>query len=79
MKAEIKTILFSGLGGLAGFLSWLSTVPPEQQSGWLATLVDITPVEYRPNVALFSRFLTLGMGMYVAYRATHNSPQKPNP
>ncbi len=43
-----------------GFVNWLATVPPEQQSGILATLVEITPIHWRPTVGLWTRmFMTV--------------------
>lgn len=73
MNAKHKTLYAAAGAGCAGFINWLATVPPEQQSGWLATLVEITPVEYRPNVGLASRFAMLFLGIYATYRAAHSS------
>lgn len=77
MNPKLYTILMAAIAGLASFVNWLATVPPETQSGWLAGLVDITPVTWRPNVALFAAFVKWGMGIYTLYRATH--PAKPTP
>lgn len=63
--------------GIAGFINWLATVPPEQQSGWVATLVEITPVEYRPNVGLFTRFLMFFLTIYSFRKASQSGPEKP--
>ncbi len=74
MNADKATCLLSATGaGLCSFVSWLSTVPPETQSGWLAALVEITPVEYRPNVALFARVATFFLGIYATYKAAHQT------
>lgn len=77
MTAKLKCLLSAFFGALAAFVSWLSTVPPETQSGWLATLVDITPVEYRPNLALFTRALTFFLTIYTAYNAAHSTKETP--
>jgi hypothetical protein len=36
MNTKLKVILASSGTGIFGFINWLATVPPEQQSGWLA-------------------------------------------
>lgn len=77
MTTKLECILSSVGAGVFSFISWLSTVPPEQQSGWLAALVEITPVEYRPNVALFTRFAGLFLGIYATYKAAHSAPSTP--
>lgn len=77
MNTKIVTLLTATGAGLVTFVNWLSTVPPETQSGWLASLVDITPVAWRPNVAVFTGFLKWGMGIYLFYRASHQP--KPTP
>lgn len=70
--------LAASLGGaVCGFINWLATVPPEQQSGWLAQLVEITPVEYRPNVGVFTRLLMLFLVPYAAHQAAKSGPQSP--
>lgn len=77
MKTKLCTLLFAIGAGITSFVSWLETVPPEDQSGWLDTLVELTPVQYRAKVALFSRFATLFAGIYVTYRATHSKQTNP--
>lgn len=74
INPKLYTLLMAAIAGLASFVNWLATVPPETQSGWLANLVDITPVTWRPNVALFAAFAKWGMGIYTLYRATHPTP-----
>lgn len=77
MTDKLQAILAALMAGLAGFVNWLATVPPEQQSGWLAALVEITPIEHRPNVGLFTRFLGLFLGIYATYKASRSGPQSP--
>lgn len=73
----LTTAIFTGI---ASFINWLTTVPPEQQSGMLAQLVEITPVQYRPQVGLATRFLVFGLGIYTLYKASRSGPtQPPNP
>jgi len=77
MNTKRKVILTSAGAGFFGFVNWLATVPPEQQSGWLAALVELTPLHWRPNVGLFTRFLTLFLGIYATYLAARSGPTPP--
>lgn len=74
---KVRALWSAILAGVAGFVSWLATVPPEQQSGWLAQLVEILPVSWRANVGLFTRFITFAVGIYAVYNASHSGPQTP--
>jgi len=77
MNAKLQAIVASSIAGVAGFVNWLATVPPEQQSGLLAQMVEITPVQYRPTVGVITRFATLFLGVYASYQAAHSGTQKP--
>lgn len=77
MTSKLQCLLSACGAGIFTFIAWLSTVPPEMQSGWLATLVEITPVEYRANVALFTRFLAFFLTILATYKAAHSSQQTP--
>lgn len=71
---KIRAIVSAFLAGLSGFFNWLATVPVEQQSGMLAQLVEIVPVEWRPNVGLATRLLMWGLGIYSAMQASKAGP-----
>lgn len=77
MNAKLQATLAAIFTATASFINWLATVPPEQQSGWVATLVEITPVEYRPNVGLFTRFLMFFLAIYAVRKAAQSGPTKP--
>ena len=77
MNTKRSVILTSAGAGFFGFVNWLATVPPEQQSGWLAALVELTPLHWRPNVGLFTRCLTLFLGIYATYLAARSGPTTP--
>jgi len=77
MTNKLQALLASGGAGIAGFINWLATVPPEQQSGWVATLVEITPIEHRPSVGLFTRFVMLFLGVYATFKASNSSRHNP--
>jgi hypothetical protein len=74
---KVRAWWASVLSGLAYTLNWLATVPPEQQAGWLAQLVEITPVDWRPNVALFTRFVAFALGVYAVHQASKSGPSSP--
>lgn len=76
MNTHKTRALFSGfLSGLIGFWNWLATVPPEQQQGWLASLVELTPVQWRPNVGLATRFLMWALMIYAVHQSSKSGPQ----
>ncbi len=77
MSNKLKSLFSIILAACAGFINWLATVPPEQQSGWLAALVEITPIQYRPNVGLFTKLLALFLTVYATHKASQSGPQSP--
>lgn len=76
---KLRALIASVASGLVYFINWLATVPPEQQAGWLAQLVEITPVQYRPSVGLFTRFAGFALAVYATMQASKAGPSKPNP
>ncbi len=60
-----------------GFVAWLATVPPEQQSGMLGALNSVLPQPWAPTIGLWSKFLTTGLAYYAVYKAAHSGPQTP--
>lgn len=77
MTSKLQCLLAALGAGFVGFINWLATVPPEQQAGMLATLVEIIPVEWRPTVGLYSRLLMWGLGVYATFKAAHSSKETP--
>jgi len=77
MSTKIQALIAAGIAGIAGFINWLATVPPSQQEGWTAALVEMVPISWRPNVGLFTRFLMFATGIYATYKASHSGPQTP--
>lgn len=74
---KVRAFVASVASGLAYLLNWLATVPPEQQAGWLAQFVEITPLEWRPNVGLFTRFLGFFLSIYAVHQASKSGPASP--
>lgn len=74
---KVRAFAASVASGFVYFVNWLATVPPEQQAGWLAELVEITPVEYRPSVGLFTRTLGFLLGVYAVHQASKSGPASP--
>lgn len=77
MSSKTQAIVSSIFAAMFGFINWLATVPPEQQSGILATLVEVTPVQWRPTVGVWTRALMMFLGIYATYKAAHSGPQTP--
>lgn len=77
MTSKIKALIAAALTAIAGFLNWLCTLPPEQQEGFAAQLVELVPLNWRPIVGVWTRTLVSLMGFYAIYAASHSGPQTP--
>lgn len=79
--SKVRAIISGAIFGVANFIAWLATVPPEQQSGILAPFVETLPLEWRPAVGLWMKILGSVSGIYSVYSAAHSGPQTkpPNP
>ncbi len=77
MTSKLQALLSAACLAVAGFINWLATVPPSQQEGWTAALVEMVPISWRPNVGLFTRFLMLVSTVYMAHKASQSGPQSP--
>lgn len=77
MTTKIQAIISGALAGVFSFISYLAIAPPEVQSGFFAQLVEITPVQHRPFVAVTTKALATIFGFYATYKAAHSGPQSP--
>lgn len=77
MTTKLQALLAAILTGFIGFVNWLATVPPEQQAGMLAALVEIIPLDWRPTVGLISRLLMFASGIFATYKASQSAPHVP--
>ncbi len=77
VTTKIQALIAACVTGAASFVSWLATVPPEQQSGLLAQFVEIVPVTWRPGVGLAAKALGTFSTIYAVYKASHSGPQSP--
>lgn len=73
---RVKAMISGIVGGALGFINWLATVPPEQQSGILGQLVEIVPLTWRPAVGLITRLLMYYFSVLAIYKATHSGPSQ---
>lgn len=77
MTSKLQALLYGALSGLSGFVQTLALVPPEQQSGLLAQLVEVFPVSWRPQIAVWTGLLKWGLLVYALRQASHSGPQTP--
>lgn len=77
MSTKLKAIVSGWAFAITSFISWLATVPPEQQSGMLAQFVEIVPVSWRPAVGLIAKAIASFSSIYGLYQASHSGPQTP--
>lgn len=79
MTSKLQAKIGAIVAGVTAFISWLATVPPEQQSGILAPLVDLLPLTWRPQIGLATRALATVSAIWATYKAAHSGPQTPPP
>ena len=76
-NSKWQTKISAALTGFFGFVAWLATVPPEQQSGMLGALSQVFPIAWQPTIGLWSKLLTTAFGFWAVYKASHSGPQTP--
>jgi hypothetical protein len=77
MSPKIQAIVAGIVSGVTGFVSFIANTPPSQQAHLLGAIVDMVPVELRPDVAVWCRSVSTITGMWMAYKASHSGPQSP--
>lgn len=77
MTNKIQTIVGAGITGFFGFIAWLATVPPEQQSGILGALSTVFPIAWQPTIGLWAKLFATASGYWSLYKAAHSGPQTP--
>lgn len=78
MNAKFQTGVTAVFTGIAGFINWLATVPPENQSGILGELVNVTPVDWRPAVGFWTRILMIYL-LYLTSVKAHTGSDTTKP
>jgi hypothetical protein len=79
MTNRLQVIVTAAISASAGFINWLCTLPPEQQSGLAATLVEIVPLHWRPTVGVWTRGAMFVLGIVATYKASQTQPLNPKP
>jgi hypothetical protein len=79
MKPKPQAILTAIVGAITGFVSFIANTPPEQQSALLGQLVELMPVEWRPTIALWARFISGVAVLWATYKAAQSGPKAPPP
>lgn len=77
LSTKVQAWIAGLVGGMGSFIAWFINTPPEQQSGWLAQLVELVPVNDRPSAALFAKTISTCAGFYAIYKASHSGPSTP--
>lgn len=77
MTSKIKAFIAATGAAIVGYINWLVTVPPEQQAGALADMVNLIPIDWRPDVGLATRTLMFFLTIYATTAASHSGPQTP--
>lgn len=65
------------IAGISAFISWLVSLPPENQDALIKPMIELTPLDWRPAIGLVSRVLATGSTIYAVYKAAHSGPQTP--
>lgn len=79
MTSKIQAKISAIAAAVFGFVAWLATVPPEQQSGVLGALSQAFPPAWQPTIALWSKLFATVSGVWMVYKAAHSGPQTPPP
>jgi len=79
MTSKIQAIVVAWIAGITAFISWVCTIPPEQQTSLLGPLVELVPIHYRDSVGGITRLLASASTVYAVYKAAHSGPQTPPP
>lgn len=79
MTSKIHANVAAIFTAFFGFVAWLTTVPPEMQSGMLGAIVGVFPVSWQPTIGLWAKALTVLSGAWATYKAAHSGPQTPPP
>ncbi len=79
MTSKVQAQLSAYLTAFFGFIAWLATIPPEQQSGILGALAQVFPISWQPTIALWTKLIATVSGIYMVYKAAHSGPQTPPP
>lgn len=77
MTNKIQALISGCVSGVSAFISWLVMIPPEQQTKMLSPLVELTPIEWRDAVGLFTRGLATATSIYAVFKASQSGPQSP--
>lgn len=72
MSQKFQAKLSALLTGLFGFVAWLATVPPEQQSGILGTLAQAFPLAWQPTIGLWSKLFATASGIWMTFKLSHH-------
>lgn len=77
MTNKIQAIWSAALSGIFGFIAWLATVPPEQQSGILGSITNLFSIEWQPTIALWTSTFAKILAFWSLYKAAHSGPKSP--
>lgn len=77
MTSKVQAKISALATAIFGFIAWITTIPPEQQSGILGALAQVFPQSWQPTVALWTKLISAFSGVWMVYKAAHSGPQTP--
>lgn len=77
MTSKVQAKLSALATAFFGFIAWITTIPPEQQSGLLGAIAQVFPVAWQPTIALWTKLISAFSGIWMVYKAAHSGPQTP--
>lgn len=77
MTTKIQAFIAANVTAVFSFVSWLVTLPPEQQTGILGQFVAFCPAGWQPGVGFWTKILSSVSAVYMVYKAAHSGPQSP--
>lgn len=74
MSPKLQAITTGAVSAFTGFISFIANTPPEQQSDFLATLLEFIPITWRPQVAVYFGALSKLLLFWSLYKAAQSGP-----
>lgn len=77
MNSKLKAIISAWVAGISSFVAWLVSLPPENQDALIKPMIELTPIDWRPAIGLFTRAIATVSTIHAVYSASHAGPQTP--
>jgi hypothetical protein len=77
-KTKIEAVAGAAVTAVFGFLAWLVSLPPEQQTGVLGQIVSVFPAAWQPAIGFWTKTISSFSVIYMVYKASHTGASDVN-